>query len=154
MKAKDIAEAMREKFASALGLTMSMTIDRLANSTPVDTTHASTNWIGSVGKPFGGVVGSRENPTRAAQDAGRDRVRNYSARDFKLGREIYIRNNVFYLKFLNRGWSQQAPAEFVEKAIRGTGSNALRHIPRGFRRGVRKMLGKIARGAYKRGRKR
>lgn len=152
--AKKIADAAREKLARGLGLTMAMAIDRLANATPVDTTHASTNWMGSVGKPFEGVIGSRENPSGSAQKAARERVRNYTGKDLKAGREIYIRNNVFYLRFLNRGSSQQAPAEFVERALQGRGSNGLRFIPRGSRQGVRKMLRKMARTAYKRGRRR
>lgn len=148
--AKKIADAAREKLARGLGLTFAMAIDRLANATPVDTTHASTNWIGTVGKPFEGVVGSRESPQSGRQLAGRERVRNYSSRDIKAGREIFIRNNVFYLKFLNRGSSQQAPAEFVERALHGRGSNAMRFIERGKRRAVRKTLRKMARSAYKR----
>lgn len=151
-KAQRVGDAARAKLANAMGLTMVMAIDRLSNATPVDTSHASTNWIGSVGKPWTGVAGSRESPTRAAQLAGRERVRAYSAADIKAGRQIYIRNNVFYLKWLNRGHSKQAPARFVELALQGKGSNAMRHMPKGTRRATRKMLAKMSRTAYKRGR--
>lgn len=147
-----MTDAAREKLAAATGLTFVMAIERLENSTPVDTTHASTNWIGSIGAPHMDVEGSREAPSRVAQEAGKATVRNYSAADIKARRKIYIRNNVFYLRFLNRGSSQQAPAEFVEKALRGDTSNPTRHMPRGHKRAARKMLARMARGAYKRSR--
>lgn len=150
--ASRIGDAAREKLANAMGLTFVMAIDRLRNATPVDTSHASTNWIGSVGKPFLAVVGSREKPDASAQEQGMREVRAYSGKDIKARRKIYIRNNVSYLKFLNRGSSQQAPAEFVEKALQGKGSNSMRHMPKGTKRATRKMLAKMAKSAYKRGR--
>lgn len=151
-KASKIGDAARQKLAEALGLTFVLALERLENATPVDTTHASTNWVGSVGKPYTAVAGSRESPSRAAQLAGKARVRAYSGKDIKAGRKLFIRNNVFYVKFLNRGSSQQAPARFVERALAGKGSNAMRHMPKGARASTRKMLARMARTAYKRGR--
>lgn len=150
-KARKVGDAARAKLADALGVTMVMAIDRLANATPVDTQHCSTNWIGSVGAPFTGVAGSREAPSRREQLAGRARVRAYSAADIKARRALYIRNNVFYLKFLDEdGTSQQAPAGFVRRALQGKGGNVTRHIPKGSRAAARKMLSRISRTAYKR----
>jgi hypothetical protein len=36
---------------------------------------------------------------------------------FKIGNTLYISNHLQYIQRLNDGWSMQAPANFVEKAI-------------------------------------
>ena len=47
--------------------------------------------------------------------------------DYRSGRTIYIVNNVPYISRLNRGWSNQAPAGFVELA-RSRARNTLNRI--------------------------
>lgn len=79
----------------------------LTESTPIDTGWARSNWQMVVGAPASGVVGSPENPGSPPM-----------VTSYKLGQgPINITNNVPYIQRLNDGWSQQAPAGYVEAAI-------------------------------------
>lgn len=140
--AASIGREARAALSKMLRDVMLTAADAVTNSTPVDTTHAATNWILSVGRPFTGIDGSREAPSRVKQDEGIRAVQRYDVgRDGK----IYLRNNVLYLEFLDRGWSQQAPPGFVAAAI----MTALRRAPRGRKQSVQKMLRGIAKSAYR-----
>lgn len=128
----------------ALRDVMLLACDNLINSTPVDTGHASSNWILSTGSPHRGVEGSRENVTTAAQAAGIAALQDYDmVRDGK----IFLTNHVFYLHFLNQGWSQQAVANFIYLAMIA----AARRAPAGRKRAVRRMLTRMSHAAYVRG---
>lgn len=83
--------------------------------TPVDTGHARSNWIPSVGRPVTTVAGSREAVTFGAQAQGIAAVAGRKPEDAY--QRIYIQNNVPYIQQLNFGHSQQAPAGFVEAGI-------------------------------------
>lgn len=90
--------------------------------TPVDTGRARSNWIVSLGSPvrderppfFEGSKGSTgaQNAQVAIQE-GSDTIQGR-----QLGQDIWISNNVKYIGKLNEGSSAQAPAGFVEAAIR------------------------------------
>lgn len=136
-----IGKEIREELSRVLSSVMILAQDNLRNSTPVDTTHASNNWILTVGQPYSGVDGSRVSPSTAVQDAGIKRMDTY---DIGKDGPIYIRNNVLYLQFLNRGHSQQAPAGFVAIAMQA----ATRRAPHGRKMAVRKMLRNMAKAAY------
>jgi hypothetical protein len=94
----------------------------LALETPVDTGRARSNWIVNVGAPsreeieayfpgrdlgkgerknFGGVLGQAEAEVENRQP----------------GQDIFISNNLPYIKPLNDGSSAQSPAGFVQTAI-------------------------------------
>ncbi len=96
----------------------------LQKSTPVDTGFARANWIPSVGAPVASPDGSRASVSSVAQQVGIAQVSVY-----KVGQgSVFITNNVHYVKYLNKGSSPQAPAEFVQAAI-----------ARGFQQAVAKL---------------
>lgn len=76
--------------------------------TPVDTGHARGNWILSVGAPALG-----ELPGRGSADGNAASILAWTLHDGP----IYINNNTPYILRLNDGWSDQAPAGFIERAI-------------------------------------
>lgn len=150
---KMIADLIRDKAAQVSRDTMLLARRNVTAATPVDTEHAASNWVLSVGRPYEGVCGTRESVSYAAQEAGDAAAMEYNGRDVAAGRALYLRDNVFYMKYLDRGWSQQAVAGFVLKAILARGSGATspaRHAPKGTRRAVRSMLRKVAMAAIKR----
>lgn len=95
----------------------------LVLETPVDTGRARSNWQVSLGsaltterEPFapGEGLGKGEGANAAGALAqGQDRI---GAR--KSEQDIYIQNNVSYIGNLNDGTSAQAPAGFVQAAIK------------------------------------
>lgn len=139
--AAQIGKEIRAELSRVIRDSMLLAADNVTNATPVDTTHASTNWILSVGRPFMGIDGTREQPSSAAQEAGIARIETYD-----VGRDgpIYLRNNVLYVQFLDRGSSQQAPPGFVAAALLG----ASRRAPHGRKQSVKKMLRAMSRSAY------
>lgn len=89
-------------------------------ATPVDTGRARSNWIVSLGSPVGLTIpaykaGKDGNSgganAQAAIDQGAAEIGRY------VNGEIHITNNLPYIERLNEGWSAQAPAGFVQKAI-------------------------------------
>ena len=75
--------------------------NELERDTPVDSGHARSNWIPSVGGPHEGVAGSRTNVSTVEQEQGKAELAGYS---IKQG-PAYITNNVSYagiLAFLQR----------------------------------------------------
>lgn len=92
----------------------------LIESTPVDTGWARANWVPSIGVKIETTApaapeGSDVAAASARQGAGKaEIVTGYFLRRGK----IHISNNVPYIIRLNEGSSQQAPAGFVQAAIR------------------------------------
>jgi len=88
----------------------------LQKTTPVDTGWARANWIPQLGVPFSGVDGTRTRGaiSTSAQSAGTAQAASF---DIKKDTVVFITNNVPYIKKLNAGSSQQAPAMFVETAV-------------------------------------
>lgn len=80
-------------------------------ATPVDTGRARANWQVSLGAP---ELAQRNETDKGG---GATIARNRSVIDGFQGGKIYLSNNVPYIGRLNEGWSAQAPAGFVEKAI-------------------------------------
>lgn len=81
-----------------------------AGGTPVDTGHARSNWIPSIGAPATDVVTS--------EDAGPHDAGVAAVLAFKLGQgALYESNNAPYITALDLGHSHQAPAGFVESAV-------------------------------------
>jgi hypothetical protein len=147
---KDIGDLIREHGARMARDTMLLARVNLSAATPVDTGHATSNWVLSVGRPYTGIDGSREDVSFAAQATGDAEVREYDGAMLGKNRQIFIRNNVPYMKFLDAGTSQQAPPNFIAKALSGAG--AARFAAPGTRRAVKTMLRSLALKAIKRGR--
>lgn len=94
----------------------------VAFSTPVDTGRARANWFAGINRPVEG--------TRAALAAGKggstgatNAARAFQQMESVIGRRkpgqaIYLSNNLPYIGALNDGSSAQAPAGFVEAAIK------------------------------------
>lgn len=81
-------------------------------ATPVDTGRARANWQVELGAPASGTVDPEDQSGQAAIDKGKAQIEQY-----KGGSSINITNNLPYIERLNDGWSAQAPAGFVEKAV-------------------------------------
>jgi hypothetical protein len=95
-----VAQVCRELAAEILA--------ELIAATPIDTGHATVNWVVSVGTPH-----MIEVSNGAAQQAGMRELLRYDLEDGV----IYISNNAPYISDLNNGSSQQAPPLFVEACV-------------------------------------
>lgn len=81
-------------------------------ATPVDTSQARGNWrvgINLINEEViaGANTGSLQQGLTAIVGAS------------KKGKIIYITNSLKYIRRLNNGWSDQAPKNFVQLAVRG-----------------------------------
>jgi hypothetical protein len=93
----------------------------LVTVTPVDTSQALSNWQVAIGSPVGnridayfiGVHGSTQELSGASALAKARSILETK----KPGQTIYISNVLPYIQRLNQGYSAQAPAGFVERAI-------------------------------------
>lgn len=129
--------------ANRLGTNVTQTVRRVAltvdaavvQGTPVDTGRAKSNWVVQLGSPAEGVInayspgeaGSTEaRNVQAALDQGEAVISRYQTGE---GVEIHITSNLPYILPLNDGYSDQAPANFVEEAI----IEAAAAVRRGFR---------------------
>lgn len=116
-KAKAIDEAASK---TAVDTALAIVGD-LAYKTPVDTSQALSNWIVTLDAPSGQQLkphypGSKGSTYRAS---AAETINNAKAvlKNKKPGQAIFITNNLPYIKRLNDGYSAQAPAGFVERAV-------------------------------------
>lgn len=101
--------------------------------TPVDTGLHRSNWVATIGAPFGGVraayfpgqklgKGERANAAAAIQQiegtAARYRLRNVAGR---ADQPVYITNNAPAIGRLNSGRSAQTPPSFVQRSLKFAG---------------------------------
>jgi hypothetical protein len=115
--AKAIPEAASN---TAIEVTQTIVGD-LAFKTPVDTSQALSNWIvtlgarnvGTIDPHFPGEHGSTQKGSAAQTIAEAQAVLKAK----KPGQVIFITNNLPYIRRLNDGYSGQAPAGFVERAV-------------------------------------
>jgi hypothetical protein len=110
--------------AVAVRVVRKITLDVTANliqTTPVDTGWARANWVPRLGGPSTGTApnpgeGSGVSAASAQQSAGQAAV---AARYNSLNNgRVYVSNNVPYIGRLNEGHSAQAPAGFVQAAVK------------------------------------
>lgn len=94
----------------ATQLSMVLTTD----ATPVKTGQARNNWVARVGTPYNGFILSNEFDKSGQEQHAVNKV---AISKHKGDQTIYLTNNLPYIKRLNNGWSAQAPAGFVEKAV-------------------------------------
>lgn len=88
----------------------------LVVSTPVDTGAARSNWLPSLSFPADRVVPPR-GVIEAIQEARQVQAAYEREDPDEDARALYITNNLKYVPALNNGWSRQAPAGFVQRAI-------------------------------------
>lgn len=101
----------------------SAVLRNLADRTPVDEGIAVSNWqVGLGSAPSGeiaayspGSKGSTASANRSAMlSAGLAKIASYQSGS---GQAIHIVNNAKHIGELNRGHSQQAPADFIQTAV-------------------------------------
>lgn len=136
-----IGRALRANLSETISVAMIRARMAVSDATPVKTHHAESNWVLSVGSPYNGVDGSPYAVSYAAQQEGDQRIKRYDVgRDGK----IYLRDNVIYMQFLNKGSSPQAEPGFVAEAFQ-RGADG---VPYGRRGAARKLLRNMSRSAY------
>jgi hypothetical protein len=78
--------------------------------------HARRNWHATIGSKSSSELPGVDASGQVALMEIRAAVKEWVNRSGK-HEKFYIQNNVPYIERLNDGWSSQAPAGFVEKAI-------------------------------------
>lgn len=89
-------------------------VDVLKYTSPIDTRHSVNNWIPTLGFPSTEISGSREHPSNDAQARGLAQVMEEPLESTRVAN---IANNVFYVQYLNEGWSDQAPPGYIDAAF-------------------------------------
>lgn len=93
----------------------------LQETTPFATGHARANWVPQIGRPFERVDGTvRSSKKRGTYSTAGAAKQNGLAQvlSYKLAQgDVFVTNNVPYIRWLNYGKSTQAPAGFVEAAV-------------------------------------
>lgn len=107
---KQRSENLRRNVERAVRRAATLIDTTLVVSTPVKTGRARANWLASINRPRTDMPG----PADAKAALGRNQN---VFKLFKAGQTIVIANNLPYIRKLNAGHSQQAPAGFVEKAV-------------------------------------
>jgi hypothetical protein len=114
--AKDINRVVRKTTqAVALNVVEVLSADPPIG-TPIDTGHASSNWVATIGSPFQGVAGSRAAVTTAAQQGGIADLVRFGAFSSAVP-PVFVVNNVHYIGSLNDGSSTKSPSGFVPMGI-------------------------------------
>ena len=100
----------------------------LVEDNPTDTGWSRANWVPTIGSPFRGTAGTREEAEAGRIDlSARERGIATIATSYTIADgSVSITNNVPYIRFLNEGSSSQAPAMFVQSAIRRALTSASR----------------------------
>jgi hypothetical protein len=110
---REIMKSLRDATARSSRRLALRSLELVSQQTPIDTGHAQSNWVLSVGAPYTQIDGSKDAVSTAAQQAGISRIKRY-----RIGEgAIWLTNNVPYIVILNLGSSTQAPSAFVEKAL-------------------------------------
>jgi len=119
------AEALKRAIpqaASDLASSVARVIQKdLVTVTPVDTSKALSNWQMSVQVPLGlylpPYVPGNEGSTQEESAQMAIMQGEQALAEKKPGVPIFLVNNAPYIRRLNEGYSQQAPAGFVERAV-------------------------------------
>ena len=82
--------------------------------TPVDTGRARGNWLVGIGTAPAGTSESLDKGGSATIQAAITTIGSYPVNALP---DLWIVNNLPYIGRLNDGWSEQAPAKFVDAAI-------------------------------------
>jgi len=100
-----------------------ITLDITANlieTTPIDTGWARANWVPAIGTPYladlGGPKPSSAGISSQATEQAAATAKVATGYKLSMGK-VFVSNNVPYILKLNQGWSSQAPAAFVQRAI-------------------------------------
>lgn len=113
--ASDMAKLAKRVEAAPPKVVKQASLQILTNitlATPVDTGRARSNWIVSINRPSQ-LIRPEILTAGASVNAGASQIKQAVA-----GKSVWIQNNLPYINRLNGGWSQRAPAGFVERAIK------------------------------------
>lgn len=93
----------------------------VVQDTPVKTGRARANWRANIGSPAEGIYyyprPKPASPEGAAEEAISQGISEILGSTLDYGTAIHITNNLPYIRRLNDGYSKQAPAGFVERAV-------------------------------------
>jgi hypothetical protein len=110
-------ERVTEKVVTRLTLNITA---NLVETTPVDLGWARANWVPAIGVAFTGNSGNVDpDVAGVSAQSARQQAAIAAMTAYRLGRgSVFISNNVPYIPRLNAGSSRQAPAGFVQAAVR------------------------------------
>jgi hypothetical protein len=111
-----IARAMEEFFVAGATACVRTTRRNLVKATPKRTQHAARWELGVGGPPE--IVQSRKPQQTIYPLLGDAETDTQMAAEYKLGDPVVLVSRATYIKFLNRGSSKQAGANFIEGEIR------------------------------------
>jgi hypothetical protein len=122
-----------EKNGNLLKRRVALAVDTtVVLATPVDTGRARSNWVARLGQPATDVREAYAPGTSGSSGAANAQAAIDQAKgeiDKSAPEEaIHITNNLPYIGRLNDGWSAQAPAGYVPKAVL-TGIQAAQSAP-------------------------
>lgn len=113
-----------ESQASIIVKKTALAIDaELVISTPVDTGRARSNWTLTLDNPpppdetYDAYSPGESGSTGAANAQAAMEQARTAISDRREGQEVHLSNNLPYIGRLNEGWSAQAPAGFIERAM-------------------------------------
>lgn len=135
-----------EKFSNNIKLTTGQKVQAIGNKiiegaalhTPKDTGRATFGWQVEIdNQPASSNIGKRDIPPVNADTAAAELIARGKAviSNFKypINSRLYIVNYLDYMQYLDRGWSSQAPANFIKgfvvAAIAGTRHIKVTHNP-------------------------
>lgn len=109
--AAKVAGHYNGKIRQAMRTCIKTCLSELKVATPIRTGRARYGYYCSKGKPFPKLPEKHDGmyPELDVEARMRD-IGQFTIKD-----KLYITNNLPYISRLNRGWSKQAPARFVER---------------------------------------
>jgi hypothetical protein len=115
-QSRRVGEAIRKRIELA-AKALVLEIDKnLRKATPVDTGHARANWVPAVGAPHRAQASAVKVASTIGSSEHAAGVQHVLAYKLEQG-ALFVSNNVPYIRSLNYGHSQQAPAGFIEFAV-------------------------------------
>lgn len=112
-KPTSFAQEARKDLLSNAKLVALKVLRGVVFHSPVSTGRFRGNWIVGLGNRSLRQLKKGDKVGSTTYKKGSARIRKS-----KVGKSIFITNNLPYARRLNEGWSDQAPASFVEASIR------------------------------------
>lgn len=120
---EELARQVPGRVARLIKKVSGVVLEHIVRGTPADVGTARSNWIVSLNGTSDEVVpayapgkklgASESGNADVAIAVGKGVLRGV----VNLSQEVHVQNNLPYIERLNDGWSEQAPAAFVESAI-------------------------------------
>lgn len=104
-----IVNGRLDRVGRAVGIEL---LGRLIRATPIDNGRARGNWNASVG-----VEDGSDDPERREREAFSEGSARIAQLKLSTGAHLFVSNGVPYMGRLNDGYSQQAPAAFIQGTV-------------------------------------